>query len=98
VNVLASTKPAASPYPPTKARPRESHMSVWLKFESTILLCHLRSLRKKEGPRRCTRRPTLEKQICQLALTVLAAGRAFRPLCSTVSPPACIPAYRHVHE
>src|ERR1700686_2266883 len=89
VNVFARTKLAASPYPPTKARPRESHMSVWLKFESTILLCHLRSLGKKEGPRGCTGR---------LALAVLAAGRAFRPLCSTVSPPVCTPAYRHVHE
>src|ERR1700674_37662 len=98
VNVFARTKPAASPYPPTKARPRGSHLSVWLMFESTILLCHLRSLGKKEGPRRCTTRPTLEKQICQLDRVVLAAGRAFRLLCSTVSPPACIPAYRHVHE
>jgi hypothetical protein len=38
VNVFARTKLAASPYPPTKARPSESHMPVWLVFESTLLL------------------------------------------------------------
>src|SRR5580698_10780456 len=36
VNVLASTKPAASPYPPTKASPKESQVSVKRMFVGTI--------------------------------------------------------------
>jgi hypothetical protein len=39
-----------SPYPPTKASPKESHVSVCPMFESTILLRYLRSLGGK-GPR-----------------------------------------------
>ena len=63
VNVFARTKLAASPYPPTKASPKESHVSAWRIFESTILLWRLSAL--SEG-RDGVGRPTLQKPIRQL--------------------------------
>ena len=52
VKVFARTKLAVSPYPPTKASPKESQVSAWRMFESTILhwrLCTLSEGRDAPG-------------------------------------------------
>src|SRR5229473_4553983 len=99
VNVFARTKLAASPYPPTKASPKETHVSVWRLVDSTILLLwRLRSLRKSEGREDAPGDPHLKSKICQLTLALLASGGGLFRQLSTVPTPACILACRHVHE
>src|SRR5260370_38042052 len=84
VNVFARTKLAASPYPPTKASPKDTHVSVWRMFESTILLWRLGGM-GNVGRENAPGDTTFEEQKCQVTFGLLTSGWTFQ---ATLNCPA----------